>query len=289
MAIKFEQVSYSYLGADNTPFKAIQDISLTISDKDEFIALIGETGSGKSTLVQHMNALVRPSEGSVTVYGVKIFKDVRKKNKDVKLNPLREKVGLVFQFPEYQLFEETVLKDIIFGPKNFGVPEKEAIERAKRIIKLVGLKEEYLERSPFNLSGGEKKRVSIAGILAMEPDILVLDEPTSGLDPKGRDNLLELFTSIHNELNKTVIIITHDMNTVYKYASRVLVMNKGHLVFDGKPVDLFTRGNLEKWNLDIPEILEITYQLEEKLDTKFKKIPQTLDELFELTKEVLDE
>ncbi len=289
MAIKFEQVSYSYLGIDNTPFKAIQDINLTISDKDEFIALIGETGSGKSTLVQHMNALVRPSEGSVTVYGVKIFKDVRKKNKDIKLNPLREKVGLVFQFPEYQLFEETVLKDIIFGPKNFGVSETEAIERAKRIIKQVGLKEEYLERSPFNLSGGEKKRVSIAGILAMEPDILVLDEPTSGLDPKGRDDLLELFTSIHNEMNKTVIIITHDMNTVYKYASRVLVMNKGRLVFDGKPVDLFTRGNLEKWNLDIPEILEITYQLEEKLDTKFNTIPQTLDELFELTKEALDE
>ena len=287
MAIKFEQVNYEYIGVDGSRFKAIEDINLEISDKGEFITLIGETGSGKSTLVQHMNALVRPTSGEVTVYGIKVSADARKRDKNVKLNPLRQKVGLVFQFPEYQLFEETVLKDIIFGPKNFGVSEEDSIIRAKKIIKLVGLDDSYLERSPFNLSGGEKKRVSIAGILAMEPDILVLDEPTSGLDPKGRDSLLELFTSIHNELDNTVLIITHDMNTVYKYASRVLVMNKGKLVFDGNPLDLFTKENLESWNLDLPEIIQITRQLEDKLNIKFDTLPRNIDELFSVVKEVL--
>ena len=287
MAIKFEQVNYEYIGADGSKFSAIKDINLDINDKGEFITLIGETGSGKSTLVQHMNALVRPSSGTVTVYGIKIFKDVKKKNRDIKLNPLRQKVGLVFQFPEYQLFEETVEKDIIFGPKNFGVTEDDAKVRAKEVIKLVGLDESYLSRSPFNLSGGEKKRVSIAGILAMEPDILVLDEPTSGLDPKGRDSLLELFTSIHKEVDNTILIITHDMNTVYKYASRVLVMNKGSLVYDGKPLELFTKENLENWNLDLPEIIEITRQLESKLGVKFDALPRNIDDLFELVKGVM--
>ena len=286
MAIKFEQVNFSYPSFDGKNFSALENINLEIEQKGEFITLIGETGSGKSTLVQHMNALIRPVSGSVTIYGIKIEKNTNK-NKKIKLNPLRQKVGLVFQFPEYQLFEETVLKDIIFGPKNFGVPEETAIERAKEIIKHVGLNESYLERSPFNLSGGEKKRVSIAGILAMDPDILVLDEPTSGLDPKGRDALLNLFTSIHNNLNKTVIIITHDMNTVYKYANRVLVMHDGKLVFDGKPNDLFEEENIKEWNLDLPDIIEITNQLQSKLNIKFKSKPHNVDELFELVKEVL--
>lgn len=286
MAIKFEQVNFEYPSFDGTNFSALKDINLDINEHGEFITLIGETGSGKSTLVQHMNALIRPTTGSVTIYGIKIEHDTKKKGK-VKLNPLRQRVGLVFQFPEYQLFEETVLKDIIFGPKNFGVKESVAIERAKEVIKHVGLDEEYLKRSPFNLSGGEKKRVSIAGILAMEPDILVLDEPTSGLDPKGRDDLLKLFMGIHNKLNKTVIIITHDMNTVYKYASRVLVMNEGHLVYDGLPKDLFSKDNIQKWNLDIPDIITITRQLEEKLDVNFNSQPQTIQDLFELVKEVI--
>jgi len=283
MAIKFEQVNFSYPSFDGKNFSALENINLEINQKGEFITLIGETGSGKSTLVQHMNALIRPVSGSVTIYGIKIEKNTNK-NKKIKLNPLRQKVGLVFQFPEYQLFEETVLKDIIFGPKNFGVPEKIAIERAKEIIKHVGLNESYLERSPFNLSGGEKKRVSIAGILAMNPDILVLDEPTSGLDPKGKNDLLNLFTSIHDNLNKTVIIITHDMNTVYKYASRVLVMHDGKLVYDGKPNELFEKENIAEWNLDLPDIIEITNQLQSKLNIKFKSKPHNVDELFELVK-----
>ncbi len=286
MAIKFEQVNFEYPSFDGTNFSALKDINLDIAEKGEFITLIGETGSGKSTLVQHMNALIRPTTGSVTIYGIKIEKDTKKKGK-VKLNPLRQRVGLVFQFPEYQLFEETVLKDIIFGPKNFGVKEDVAIKRAEEVIKHVGLSEEYLKRSPFNLSGGEKKRVSIAGILAMEPDILVLDEPTSGLDPKGRDDLLKLFMGIHKKLDKTVIIITHDMNTVYKYASRVLVMNEGSLVYDGLPRELFSKKNIKNWNLDIPDIITITRQLEEKLDVNFDVQPQTIQELFELVKEVI--
>ncbi len=286
MAIKFEQVSFLYPSFDGNDFSALKDINLNISEKNEFITLIGETGSGKSTLVQHMNALLRPTTGSVTIYGIKIEKN-KTKNKKIKLNPLRQKVGLVFQFPEYQLFEETVLKDIVFGPKNFGVKEDVAIKRAKEVIKYVGLNEEYLDRSPFNLSGGEKKRVSIAGILAMEPDILVLDEPTSGLDPKGRDTLLELFTNIHKKLNKTVLIITHDMNIVYKYATRVLVMHDSKLVYDGKPNQLFMKENIAKWNLDLPDIIEITNQLEKKLDIKFSIKPHNVDELFELMKGVL--
>lgn len=287
MAIKFEQVSYNYKSMDGKDFQALKNINLEIASKGEFITLIGETGSGKSTLVQHMNALVKPTSGEVTVYGIKVYNDVKKKNHKVKLNPLRQKVGLVFQFPDYQLFEETVQKDIIFGPKNFGVSEKEAIKRAEKFIELVGLDKSYLSRSPFNLSGGEKKRVSIAGILAMEPDILVLDEPTSGLDPKGRDDLLDLFTKIHNDVDNTVIIITHDMNTVYKYSTRVLVMNQGELVYDGSAGKLFKSDNLEKWNLDLPEIIEITRDLEEKMNIKFKETPHTVDELFELIKEVL--
>ncbi len=286
MAIKFEQVSFSYPSFDGKNFSALKNINLEISEKGEFITLIGETGSGKSTLVQHMNALIRPTTGSVTIYGIKIEKNTNK-NKRIKLNLLRQKVGLVFQFPEYQLFEETVQKDIIFGPKNFGIKEEIAIERAKEIIKLVGLSEDYLSRSPFNLSGGEKKRVSIAGILAMEPDILVLDEPTSGLDPKGRDALLELFTSIHKELDKTIIVITHDMNTVYKYASRALVMYDGELVFDGVPNSLFSDKHITEWNLDLPDIIQITKQLEEKLDIKFDSKPHNVDELFNLVKGAL--
>jgi len=287
MAIKFEQVGYHYTGVDGSIFEAIKNINLEIAETGEFITLIGETGSGKSTLVQHMNALMKPSTGEVTVYGIKIYKDVKKKNRNVKLNPLRQKVGLVFQFPEYQLFEETVQRDIIFGPKNFGVKEDEAIKRAQKVIKQVGLDESYLERSPFNLSGGEKKRVSIAGILAMEPDILVLDEPTSGLDPKGRDSLLELFMSIHKELNKTVIIITHDMNTVYKYASRVLVMSKAELVYDGTPLSLFTQGNLIEWNLDKPDILVLASNLETTFGMTFPRPPKDIDDLYAMMKEVL--
>jgi len=284
MGIQFKDVSYGYQSIEGGLFQAIKDINVSIESTGEFITLIGETGSGKSTMVQHMNALITPQTGSVEIFGVKLHKGMKK---DVKLNPLRQKVGLVFQFPEYQLFEETVLKDIIFGPKNFGVSEEDAVKRAKEVIKLVGLDERYLDRSPFNLSGGEKKRVSIAGILAMEPDILILDEPTSGLDPKGRDRLLDLFMDIHHKTNKTIIVITHDMNTVYNYASRVLVLNKGSLVYDGLPNELFSDENILNWNLDLPDLLSLQKHLEKTYKKKLSKTPISTEDLLRLVKEEL--
>ena len=286
MAIQFERVSHQYVGMDQKGYLAIEDIRLNIRGDGELIALIGETGSGKSTLVQHMNALLQPTQGRMNLFGIKID-NLTKKRKDVKLTPIRKQVGLVFQFPEYQLFEETVEKDIMFGPKNFGASEEEAKEKAREIINVVGLDESYLSRSPFNLSGGEKKRASIAGILAMEPDVLILDEPTSGLDPLGRNALLEVFNRIHEELNKTVIIITHDMNTVYEYAKRVLVMREGTLVYDGDPLKLFSKKNIDRWNLDKPEVLALAQDIENKFDIHFDKPPRNKTMLKNALKEAL--
>ncbi|MFH5881637.1 energy-coupling factor transporter ATPase [Liberiplasma polymorphum] len=286
MGIKFERVDFKYHGIDNKGYLALSNVSLNIEKTGEFITLIGETGSGKTTLVQHMNALLTPTAGQVDILGIKINKEVVKKKK-VKLNPIRQKVGLVFQFPEYQLFEATVLKDIIFGPKNYGVDEATAIKRAEEVIEIVGLDKSYLSRTPFNLSGGEKKRVSIAGILAMQPDILILDEPTSGLDPVGRDELLKVFFDIHQKLNKTVIIITHDMNTVYSYAKRVLVMRDSYLVYDGNPMSLFTSKNIDSWNLDVPDLLQLTRLIEQKFHVKFPKNPRSQEELVALIEEGL--
>jgi energy-coupling factor transport system ATP-binding protein len=260
MGIRFEHVSYHYIGNSKRPYEAIRDINLDIDAKDEFIALVGHTGSGKSTLAQHMNALVFPAEGTVHLFGHAI---TSKRNKKVRYNDLRRRVGLVFQFPEYQLFEETVEKDILFGPLNFHVPLEEAKERAIRAIRLVGLDESYLKRNPFNLSGGEKKRVSIAGILALDPDVLVLDEPTSGLDPMGKVQMMDLFESIRRETRKSIIVITHDMDLVYRYASRVLVLEKGSLVFDGTPDALFRKEGLESWHLDYPQTIRVLKHLNE--------------------------
>ncbi len=286
MGIKFERVDFKYQGIDNKGYLALSDIVLNINPTGEFITLIGETGSGKSTLVQHMNALLTPTGGTVTIFGVKINQEIKKKKK-VKLNPIRKQVGLVFQFPEYQLFEETVLKDVMFGPKNYGISHNEAIKKAKEAIDIVGLDDSYLERSPFNLSGGEKKRVSIAGILAMEPDILILDEPTSGLDPLGKESLLGVFNEIHQRTNKTIIIITHDMNTVYNYAKRVLVMREGTLVYDGSPQALFSRSNIDNWNLDVPDILTLTKALETRLNITIHPAPKNKEQLLNRLKEVL--
>ena len=286
MAIEFERVSHQYVGVDQKGYLAIEDIRLNIRGDGELIALIGETGSGKSTLVQHMNALLQPTQGRMNIFGIKVD-NLTKKRKDVKLTPIRKQVGLVFQFPEYQLFEETVEKDIMFGPKNFGASEADAREKAREIINVVGLDESYLLRSPFNLSGGEKKRASIAGILAMEPDVLILDEPTSGLDPLGRNALLEVFNTIHETLNTTVIIITHDMNTVYEYAKRVLVMREGTLVYDGDPLKLFSKKNIDRWNLDKPEVLALAQDIENKFDIHFDTPPRNKTMLKDALKEAL--
>jgi len=284
MGIQFKAVSYQYPGWNKETFEAIHDISLSIADKDEFIALVGQTGSGKSTLAQHMNALMFPTAGMVSIFGAEV---TNRRNKKIDYNSLRRRVGLVFQFPDYQLFEETVEKDIMFGPLNFRVPEEEAKALAKNALKLVGLGEQYLQRNPFNLSGGEKKRVSIAGILAMNPEILVLDEPTSGLDPQGKTLLMELFKNIQKETGKTIIIITHDMDLVYEYTNRVLVLETGSLVFDGTPDTLFHRGDLEKWHLGYPSTINVLRGIRDRFGLNLDIYQKNVnDAVLELTKAV---
>ena len=280
MGIRFEKVSHEYASYSKKTYKAIEDITLNIGEKDEFIALVGHTGSGKSTLAKHMNALIFPTSGTVNIFGNDITK---KRDKKIKYNDIRKRVGLVFQFPEYQLFEETVEKDIMFGPLNFKIPVDQAKELALKAMRLVGLDETYLNRNPFNLSGGEKKRVSIAGILAIDPDILVLDEPTSGLDPFGKHTLMNLFRDIHKETGKTIIIITHDMDLVYQYFNRAIVLKDGLLTFDGTPDQLFKSDILEQNHLDLPNTIKTlsylkeTYQID--IDIYKKTVKEAIDEV----------
>ncbi len=282
MGIRFNEVSHKYSSFSDGNLSAIYQVSLKIKAKDEFIALVGHTGSGKTTLAKHMNALIFPTEGNVEIFNKIITK---KRNRDIKYNEIRKKVGLVFQFPEYQLFEETVLKDIMFGPLNFHISKEEARNLAINALKLVGLDESYSNRNPYNLSGGEKKRVSIAGILAMDPDILVLDEPTSGLDPAGKRVLMELFKDIHKRTNKTIIIITHDMDLVYEYFSRAVVMNEGELVYDGSPESLFKEHDLSKNHLDYPNTIKVLTHLNKTLKLNLNVYQKTaIDALKEIEK-----
>lgn len=250
MAITFQKVGYQYPQLNQQKW-AISEIDLLIEPTKEFVAVIGHTGSGKSTLIQHMNALLIPTSGHLQV-----FDHVVAKGKP--LSPIRKRVGMVFQFPEYQLFEETVERDIMFGPLNFGVSKAAAAAKAAEVLSVVGMDESFLSRSPFSLSGGQMRRVAIAGILAMEPDILVLDEPTVGLDPAGQEEMMKLFTSLHEEYNKTLIIVTHDMNIVAEFTKRVLVMKAGRLVFDGTPHSLFTdAAALELFQLGRPDMMNV--------------------------------
>ena len=259
MGIQFKDVGYAYRGL-KVNYDAIRHINLNISPKGEFIAIVGHTGSGKSTLVQHMNALLLPTSGEVVVFG----QSLPPKKKE-KINFLRQKVGLVFQFPEYQLFEESIIKDIMFGPKNFKFTEAEALEQAKKAASIVGIDESLYQQSPFRISGGQMRRVAVAGILAMEPEILVLDEPTRGLDPKGRKDLMEIFKSIHENEDKTIILISHDMDLVSEYADRIIVLDDGDIVFDGKKEDLFAHPSFESFHLDLPTPLKILKHLEETI------------------------
>ena len=212
MPITFKQVAHTYNPDSPLSYAALKNVNLDIAE-GKVTAIIGETGSGKSTLVQHLNALLLPSEGKIEIIDKIIYAQEKPKN----LKDLRKQVGLVFQFPEYQLFEETIEKDISFGPKNFGVSEEEAKQKAKQMLSIVGLDESYLERSPFDLSGGQKRRIAIAGILAMDPQVLVLDEPTAGLDPQGAKDMMQLFVRMNKEFHKTVLIVTHDMEHVLQY------------------------------------------------------------------------
>lgn len=244
-----------------SPFekRALDDISLEIKD-GEFVALIGHTGSGKSTLIQHINGLLKPDSGKI------IINDVNIADKGVKLSEIRKKVGLVFQYPEYQLFEETVEKDIAFGPKNLGLSTEEIDSRVKRAMKMVGLDyDTYKSKSPFDLSGGQKRRVAIAGVVAMEPKVLILDEPTAGLDPKGRDEILKQIKTLHKEYNMTIILVSHSMEDVAKVATRVLVMHKGRSILDGVPSKVFNEiDTLESVGLAVPQVTYLMKELENK-------------------------
>ena len=258
MSIELLNASYSY-NADAKNIKyAVENVSLTI-EKGEFIGLIGHTGSGKSTLIQLLNGLLLPTGGTVLFDG----RDITEKGFSLKL--LRQKVGMVFQYPEHQLFEETVFKDVCFGPKNLGLSKEEIEEKAKRAIEMAGLSPEYYEKSPFELSGGEKRRVAIAGILAMAPEYLVLDEPTAGLDPEGREEILSQVKKLQTEQGITVVLVSHSMEDVAKYADRLLVMQEGKLLFDDTPRAVF--GNykeLEKTGLTAPQITRVCEALHEK-------------------------
>ena len=260
MPIEIKDLSHVY--HPNTPMEkiALKNVNLKIDD-GEMIALIGETGSGKSTLVQHLNALLMPTSGQLTINAKTIYANVKNKG----LKQLRKTVGLVFQFPEYQLFEETILKDIAFGPQNFGVSEKEANIIAQEMIVRVGLDKSYLEKSPFECSGGEKRRIAIAGILAMDPDILVFDEPTAGLDPKGAKDMMELFKELNEKYHKTVIIVSHDMEHVLNYCKRVIVMSNGEKIEDCSVKEFFKDSQLlKKLNINPPSILVLKELCKEK-------------------------
>lgn len=275
MGITLEKVSYTYQA--NTPLegRALFDIDLSI-EEGEFYALIGHTGSGKSTILQLLNGLNVPSEGTVTINGTRVTKDSSQKG----LKDVRKQVGLVFQFPESQLFEETVLKDVAFGPQNFGVSPDEAEKIAAEKLALVGIGPELFEQSPFSLSGGQMRRVAIAGILAMEPNILVLDEPTAGLDPAGRKELLSIFEGLHKD-GLTIVLVTHMMDDVADYADQVFVLEKGHLVRSGRPKEIFQEVDyLESIQLGVPKATRFAWELRQK-GMSFEQLPITMDELVE--------
>ena len=274
MGIKFEKVSHVY--NLNTPMeqRAIYDINIDIQD-NKFVSIIGHTGSGKSTLIQHMNGLLKPSSGVITVGKQTIKSDEKNKN----LKAIRQHVGLVFQFPEYQLFEETVEKDIMFGPMNYGVSEEEARQRAKEVAQIVGLDDSILEQSPFHLSGGQMRRVAIAGILAMNPDILVLDEPTAGLDPQGQHEMMQIFNDLHQKYGKTIVLVTHDMNLVCEYAEHVIVMHRGEMKLQGSPKEVFKEVELlGECGITLPLAAQNYYNFASKLGLSVEDLPLTTEE-----------
>ena len=279
MQIKISNLSYTYLAKTPNEVEALHNVSLDIPE-GKVTAIIGHTGSGKSTLIQTLNGLLLPTSGEVKV-GEYVVTSKKKKNKKIK--ELRKSLAIVFQFPEYQLFEETVEKDVAFGLKNYGYKEVEAIKLAHKALEEVGIDKSFYKRSPFELSGGEKRRVAIAGIIALNPDILVLDEPTAGLDPKGSKIILNLINKFNKE-GKTIILVTHDMNIVLNYSDHVVVMNDGKVAFEGTPSDLFS-GDISTYSIDVPELFKFVKLLESKgmkLDiTKIRTIDDLISQLRE--------
>lgn len=279
MPIKLEHVSHVYGDDTNLAVKALDDINVEILD-GQFIGLIGHTGSGKSTLVQHLNGLLKATEGHIYFDGQDIYE------KDYNMKELRSQVGLVFQYPEHQLFEVDVFSDVCFGPKNLGLPKKEVELRAFDALQKVGLPEEFYYQSPFDLSGGQKRRVAIAGVLAMKPKVLILDEPTAGLDPKGREEILEQIVKLKEESNITVILVSHSMDDVAEYVERILVMNKGRIMYDDVPREVFKHyKELEEIGLAAPQVTYIMHKLEDAgldVDENATTIEEAADELARL-------
>ena len=275
--MKLENVNFTY--SPNTAYEihALKNINIEIRD-GEFIGLIGHTGSGKSTLVQHFNGLMKATGGAIYYNDENIY------GEGYSMKKLRSKVGLVFQYPEHQLFEVDVLTDVCFGPKNQGLSKEEAEARAKKALKMVGLKEKYYHQSPFELSGGQKRRVAIAGVLAMEPEVLILDEPTAGLDPKGRDEILDQLKRIHEERHITIILVSHSMEDVAKYVGRIIVMNQGEVMFDGTPKTVFSHyKELETVGLAAPQVTYIMNALAAKgfgVSTDATTIEEATEEIY---------
>lgn len=279
MAIKVEHLNYIY--GQGTAFEqhALKDVNLEIED-GEFVGLIGHTGSGKSTLIQHLNGLLKATGGSIYYNGKNIYEE------GYDMRALRNHVGLVFQYPEHQLFEIDVFTDVCFGPKNQGLSRDEVESRAKEALAMAGLDESFYKQSPFELSGGQKRRVAIAGVLAMKPDVLILDEPTAGLDPKGRDEILDQIEQLHRERNMTIILVSHSMEDIARYVDRILVMNQGEKVFDDTPKEVFKHyKELEAIGLAAPRITYVIHTLREHgvpIDNNITTIEEARDEILRL-------
>lgn len=284
MSVKVTNLTSTY--NVNTPFEhlALNNIT-TVFEHGKYYGIIGKTGSGKSTLIQHLNGLLLPTAGEVKVENIVL----KKKTKQKYIHQVKKNVGMVFQFPEHQLFEETVLKDVMFGPLNIGMMEKEAQEKSMYYLNLMNIKEEDIYRSPFDLSGGQMRKVAIAGILAMEPKVLILDEPTAGLDPKSHIETMQLFNEIHREMNITVILITHDMDDVYEYTNEVKLLNNSHLIAEGETKKILTDHSLlEEYHLDVPRVVKLTQDLSKK-SIHLKKTPNNVEDFIHLYKEWRDE
>lgn len=284
MDIVFQQVGYRY--AADTPFetKALEDVNLHIKS-GSFTALVGHTGSGKSTVLLHMNGLLKPTTGTVRIGET----TVERHTKGKVLRDLRSKVGIVFQFPEHQLFEETVEKDIMFGPMNFGMEEERARQKAHELVALLGLPEDVLQKSPFDLSGGQMRRVAIAGVLAFEPEVLILDEPTAGLDPRGQKEIMNLFLRLHEEQNLTTILVTHSMEDAARYADDIVVMNAGTSVAQASPEEVFSTNIALDNGLELPQVYHFQRQLEEKLGRSFGEVCLTEEQFVRAYSRLLKE
>ncbi len=275
MQITFEDVEYRYQA--NTPFEhlALHDVNLSL-DSGTYTAIIGHTGSGKSTLLQHLNALLKPTKGRVIIGDRTI--ESNRKEKD--LRSIRQKVGIVFQFPEHQLFDETVEKDICFGPMNFGVSEADAKALARKAIDQVGLSEDILSKSPFDLSGGQMRRVAIAGVLAMDPDVLVLDEPIAGLDPRGRSEIMDMFYQLHKNRGISMILVTHSMEDAAKYADEIVIMHQGSVFKKGTPQEIFSDPDqLIQLGLDVPDTVRFQLKLQKEMGVRFDKPCLSIEDL----------